>query len=218
MLKHVTPLGTTVKERASPPPGQKNTRRRRELEYHGEEQREILELSPLARFMSGFRRTDCKHETKDNLFNFSMEAWHDSYTTRLSGDLKLQYRTWNVAWEINATHKQPSSGAGLVPLMEHFLKSTGAHINENNSFSLTLHKTAGIEALAHSHKELVETLKFFLMQVVVSAALPNPAISNGQQKVFYETGNNYEILREKSAFYFPWCGMEELIITLQLQT
>lgn len=219
MLKQITPLGTTVKDRESPPSRHKikGNRGQQQSHYYGEGQNEILELSPLARFMSGFQRNNCRHHIQGDMFTFFMEVWGDTYSTSLNGRLNMQHRTWSASWHIIANPQYPVSKKGFVELLEKFLKTTGVQSKENNKrfFSLTIGETVGIESLLSLDKEILDVLKHLLMQVVVLAALPNPAGNSGRQKIFRVAMNDYQVLREKCAFYFPWSGIRELKLTLE---
>lgn len=217
MLKQITPLGTTVKERASPSPGQKNWKRRSEKERGGEGQAEILILSPLARFMSGFRRNTCRFDTKDGFLNFTLEANAEHYEICLSGRLNLQDHSWSISWEIFVNTLRSVSEDVLVELVKQFLKKAGASREDKDKQSLltlVLQGEEGVEMLLRFDRELAESLKHLLMQVVVLADLPDPVAAKNLQHIFHTMGDDYQALRKKCSFYFPWTGMEQLKITL----
>ncbi|MEW5920121.1 MAG: hypothetical protein AB1796_04020 [Bacillota bacterium] len=218
MLKQIAALGTTGKDRKPPLPVRKNSRPRQGKDCLGETHAEILELSPLARFMTAFRHTACRHETTDTTFTFVLEARGDAYTTHLKGQLDLQDHTWSVYWKTDAAVPYPDAKEGFIAAMKHFLKMYGVKKDkkEERSFSLTLRGAEGMGTLALSGKGLQDMLHHLLMQVVLLAALPFPKGGRERQRqIFRAAGDDYQTLRERCSFYFPWSGMKELHITLQ---
>lgn len=216
MLKEITPLGTTIKERASPGAGQKSMRRRNDKDKHDQTQAEILELSPLARFMSGFRRHHYRYETKDGYFSFALELWAQNYKALLKGCLNLHEHTWNISWEMAVHAHGHSDKDNPAALMEQFVKEAGAHQKEEKDIlTLVLQGRQGIESMLHFEKSLVEVLRHLLMQVVVLSDLPDPTAGKNRPGIFNTGGDDYQVLRGKSSFYFPWPGMQQLHIKIE---
>ncbi len=219
MLKQVAALGTTIKDQKHPPSSRKN-RPRPEKENFGENRGEILELSPLARFLASFHTTKYHQESRDQTFSFTLEAAGDTYTICLKGELDLQECSWNVSWVTNAELRDTDNKDGLPAKLQYFLSANGSkqNLKDRQIFSLTLHGLQDLRKAAFPGTGLQETLLYLLMQVIILSHLPPlKGYRTRQRQQFFRSANDdYQALQEQCSLYFPLSGIKTLTLTLNL--
>ncbi len=189
MLKNIAPLGLPGKDRKNSSARKKTAASKDGAEEHGSGNMEILELSPLARFVAGFKNVTVSHDANDETARFTVNIEDERCLIRFEVLLELSSHLWEIYWDTHVFKSYTRGENELVEIVEEIIgeaekENIKEEFNrEGNEVTLTLKGKSGKEFFLRHGENALSRIRDLLELFVVPANI-RPGSGRGYKNTY----------------------------------